>query len=71
MADPQAFQVTIRVVAFGTTAEELRDRVEATIRTHPTLSFRVDTIAVSAETPPNFDDAMFKNITPLDGREVP
>lgn len=42
----KTFDVTIRVVAFDTTAEELRDRVEETVRTHPTLSFRFETIAV-------------------------
>jgi hypothetical protein len=46
---PTRYTVTIALRAFGSDCEELRERIERTLGTHPTLSLRVDSIAVAED----------------------
>lgn len=48
------------------TCEEMRERIERIVRTHPHLSFRADHVEVVADVPPVFDPKRFDpaGITP-------
>ncbi len=46
MPEPTFHRATLTIQSFGTSADELRDRVRRTVETHPTLSFRVDRVEV-------------------------
>ena len=46
MPEPTFYRATLTIQSFGTSADELQDRVRRTVETHPTLSFRLQEVTV-------------------------
>lgn len=46
MSEPTFYRATLTIQSFGTSADELRDRVRRTVETHPTLGFRLQDVTV-------------------------
>ena len=46
MPDPTHYRATLAIRAFGSSPDELADRIRRVIETHPTLSFPLDEVVV-------------------------